>query len=88
MQYQRRLLDDTLDVLFPEISAIALEGAKGVGKTATASQRARTVISLVDPGQRQALAANLDRVVQVPTPVLVDEWQLEPVQVAHIGICD
>ncbi len=78
MQYQRRILDDTLDELFPHVSAIALEGAKGVGKTATASQRARTVISLGDPGQREALAANLDRVIQVPTPVLVDEWQLEP----------
>jgi hypothetical protein len=78
VQYQRRILDDTLDELFPHVSAIALEGAKGVGKTATASQRARTVISLGDPGQREALAANLDRVIQVPTPVLVDEWQLEP----------
>lgn len=78
MQYQRRILDDTLDEIFPHISAIALEGAKGVGKTATASQRAKTIISLSDPGQREALSANLDRVTQVPAPVLVDEWQLEP----------
>jgi hypothetical protein len=49
-----------------------------VGRTATTSLRAWAIISLSDPGQREALAANLDRVVQVPAPVLVDEWQLEP----------
>jgi predicted AAA+ superfamily ATPase len=78
VEYQRRVLDDTLDELFPHIAALALEGAKGVGKTATASQRARTTLSLSDPGQREALAANLERIVQVPAPVLIDEWQLEP----------
>lgn len=78
MAYMRRIIDDTLDSLLPDLAAIALEGAKGVGKTATADQRARTVLSLDDPAQRQALAANLDLVTQVPPPVLVDEWQLEP----------
>ena len=78
MEYRRRVLDDTLDELFPHIAALALEGAKGVGKTATASQRAKTTLSLSDPGQREALTAHLDRVVQVPAPVLIDEWQLQP----------
>ncbi len=78
MEYRRRVLDDTLDELFPHIAALALEGAKGVGKTATASQRAKTTLSLSDPGQREALTANLERVVQVPAPVLIDEWQLQP----------
>ena len=78
MEYRRRVLDDTLDELSPHIAALALEGAKGVGKTATASQRAKTTLSLSDPGQREALTANLDRVVQVPAPVLIDEWQLQP----------
>ncbi|WP_211229566.1 ATP-binding protein [Nakamurella lactea] len=67
-----------LDELFPELAAIALEGAKGVGKTATASQRAATVLSLDRPGQRETLSADLDYVTQVPTPVLIDEWQLVP----------
>ena len=35
MTYRRRIIDDTLDDLFPHLAAIALEGAKGVGKTAT-----------------------------------------------------
>lgn len=78
MSYQRRIIDDTLDALMPDLAAIAVEGAKGVGKTATAGQRASTVLSLDNPAQRQALAANLDLVTQVAPPVLIDEWQLEP----------
>lgn len=77
MAYRRRIIDDTLDELFPHLAAIALEGAKGVGKTATATQRARTAVDLADPVRRQAIAANLDYVVQAPTPILIDEWQLE-----------
>lgn len=78
MVYQRRIVDDLLDDLFPHLAAIALEGAKGVGKTATASQRAKTILPLDRPGQRETLAANLDYITQVPPPVLIDEWQLEP----------
>lgn len=78
MTYQRRIVDSTLDQLFPHLAAIALEGAKGVGKTATASQRAATMFSLNLPGQREALAADLDYITHAPTPVLIDEWQLEP----------
>lgn len=78
MAYRRRIIDDLLDDLFPHLAAIALEGAKGVGKTATASQRARTVLSLDRPGQREVLGADLDYVTQVAAPVLLDEWQLEP----------
>ncbi|MFT3851171.1 MAG: hypothetical protein QM733_00275 [Ilumatobacteraceae bacterium] len=39
--YGRRIVDDVLDELFPHLVAIALEGAKGVGKTATASRARR-----------------------------------------------
>lgn len=78
MAYHRRIIDDALDEFFPHLAAIALEGAKGVGKTATATQRASTTLSLNDPSERAALAGNLDLVTQVPPPVLIDEWQLEP----------
>lgn len=78
MHYQRRILDEALDELFPHLAAIALEGAKGVGKTATATQRARTVLSLNNSNERRAVADNPDLVVQVPPPVLIDEWQLDP----------
>ena len=78
MTYRRRIIDEALNELFPHLAAIALEGAKGVGKTATATQRAATVLSLNNPNEHAALAGNLDLVRQVPPPVLIDEWQLEP----------
>ena len=78
MQYRRRIVDKTLDDLFPHLAAIALEGAKGVGKTATATQRVSTVLSLNNPNERTAVASHLDLVTEVSGPVLIDEWQLEP----------
>lgn len=62
----------------PHLADIALEAAKGVGETAPASQRAATILWLSRPEQRETLAADLDYVVQVQTPVLIDEWQLMP----------
>ena len=78
MDYRRRLVDELLDELFPHLAAIALEGAKGVGKTATATERAATVLALDRPGQRAVVAAEFDVIVEAPPPVLIDEWQLEP----------
>lgn len=78
MPYRRRIIDDALDVLLPDLAAIALEGAKAVGKTATAAQRSRTIIDLSDPAMRQVTEANPDLIIQSTPPVLIDEWQLEP----------
>ena len=76
VDYRRRIVEDVLDELFPHLAAIALEGAKGVGKTAT--QRASTVLSLNNPSERTAVAGHMDLVAEVPGSVLIDEWQLEP----------
>src|SRR3954449_10967713 len=78
VDYQRRVIDDVIDDLFPHLAAIALEGAKGVGKTATASRRSTTTLSLDLPNQREVVGADLDYITQVAPPVLIDEWQLEP----------
>ncbi|MGB4779396.1 ATP-binding protein [Microbacterium sp.] len=78
MDYQQRVIDGILDAAFGEIVAIALEGAKGVGKTATASRRAKTVLSLTDPPTRAIVAGNHDLVAEAEPPVFIDEWQLEP----------
>lgn len=43
MEYERRLIDDSLDELFAQLPAILLDGPKAVGKTRTASQRAATI---------------------------------------------
>jgi predicted AAA+ superfamily ATPase len=76
--YSRRVVDDLLDDLFPDLAAIALEGAKGVGKTATAARRAETVLSMADPRHRASVEANGDLIVDVPPPVFIDEWQIVP----------
>lgn len=76
--YTRRIVDDELDELSRSLAAIALEGAKGVGKTATATQRAQTVHALDDPAQREIAAADPARLVRGAPPILVDEWQYVP----------
>ena len=76
--YRRRLLDDELDELMGGLSAIAIEGPKAVGKTATASQRAQSAHLLDDPDQQAIAAADLDRLLAAPPPVLIDEWQNVP----------
>lgn len=78
MKYRHRVIDDVLDGALPDLVAIALEGAKGVGKTATASRRAATILTLSDPRSRASVAANFDLVADVDPPVFIDEWQLEP----------
>lgn len=76
--YVRRVADDELDELIQALPAIAVEGAKAVGKTATALRRARTVYELDDPEQRAIVEADPDRLLNSPKPVLIDEWQYVP----------
>ncbi|MBB1511069.1 ATP-binding protein [Tessaracoccus sp. MC1627] len=78
MAYERRILDEVLDELFPHLAAISVEGAKGVGKTATGTQRAESVLTLTSPQQRDVVVANPDYITQLPPPLLIDEWQLVP----------
>lgn len=78
MAYTRRIVDDELDGLLAELPAVAIEGPRGVGKTATAEQRARTTFSLDDPAQRAMLEADPRLVLSSAAPVLIDEWQRVP----------
>ncbi len=76
--YRRRIVDDELDELVGALAAIALEGPKGVGKTRTALERARTVHRLDDPAQLAVARADPGRLLDGPAPVLIDEWQRLP----------
>jgi uncharacterized protein len=76
--YRPRVIDSELDELFQGLSAISIDGPKGVGKTATARRRAANVIALDDPEQRELLRADPSRLGRIPGPVLIDEWQREP----------
>ncbi|MGI9016431.1 MAG: ATP-binding protein [Euzebya sp.] len=55
-----------------------LDGAKGVGKTETALQRASTVRRLDDAAQRSIAAADPDLALRGDPPILIDEWQRHP----------
>jgi predicted AAA+ superfamily ATPase len=78
MPYLRRIVDDELNELLPALPALSLEGAKGVGKTETALQRARTVHRLDDPAQQAIAEANPARLLDGEHPILLDEWQRVP----------
>lgn len=78
MTYTRRTIDDELDELFPELAAIAIDGAKGVGKTATASVRANTVFNFDNPALRATIGADPVASLARDRPILFDEWQHVP----------
>jgi predicted AAA+ superfamily ATPase len=76
--YRRRVVDDELDELSTQLPAISIDGPKGVGKTATAVERATTVFALDDPAALELVQADPRRLVAVPGPVVIDEWQRFP----------
>lgn len=77
-RYQRRIVDDELDALIGEgAPAVALVGAKAVGKSATAAERAATVYALDDPAVRALVEAEPGILVGDGS-VLIDEWQQLP----------
>jgi uncharacterized protein len=76
--YRRRVLDDELDALMGGIAAIAIDGAKGVGKTRTAVERAQTSYDLDAPGALAIVRAEPQRLVTGEPPILIDEWQRFP----------
>jgi len=76
--YMPRLVDDELDELLAGLPAIAVEGPRAVGKTATAQRRAATVHRLDEEGERAIAAADPSRLVRGERPILIDEWQRLP----------
>lgn len=51
--YLPRYLDSELEELLSELPALAIDGAKGVGKTETASRHVDVVLELDSPEVRQ-----------------------------------
>lgn len=76
--YLMRVVDAELNELLPALPALALDGAKGVGKTVTARRRAGTVHALDAPGAFELFEADPRRLVAGDPPVLLDEWQRIP----------
>jgi len=76
--YRPRIVDLELDELFAGLPAISIEGAKAVGKTATALRRAASSFRLDDPAERSIVKGDSVRLVEAEKPILIDEWQRMP----------
>lgn len=76
--YLPRIIEEELDELLAELPAIAMQGARGVGKTSTAARRAMTIRRLDDPSQRDITLAGTETVLAGEPPILLDEWQKIP----------
>lgn len=78
MEYLPRTVDQELDELLAIAPAIALDGPKGVGKTATAQRRADRAWLLDDLNQRALLEADPGLEGAPAGTLLIDEWQRLP----------
>jgi len=78
VQYMRRAVDDLLDELLPALPAILLDGPKAVGKTTTASQRAKTVKKLQLKAEVDRASLSPNWLTEGERPILIDEWQKYP----------
>ncbi|MDR0593356.1 MAG: DUF4143 domain-containing protein [Bifidobacteriaceae bacterium] len=76
--YFARVIDSELAELFPHLGAIAIEGAKGVGKTTTAERLAARVLRLDTAPDAALFKADLGLLGRGPFPLLLDEWQRLP----------
>ena len=80
MSYTTRYVDRILDEALPDLPAILLDGPKGVGKTSTATQRAKTIVAVETPAIAARLTEEPTWIIEQEKPVLVDEWhRAEPV---------
>lgn len=78
MAYLPRVVDSELDRLLGDLPAVAIDGPKGVGKTATALRRAARTIRLDRPEELELVRADPSLTVPDTTTLLVDEWQRYP----------
>ncbi len=77
--YKKRIVDKQLNSLLQAVGAVAIEGPRACGKTATARQIAKSEVLLdVDSEARLAAQIEPNLVLEGKTPRLIDEWQLVP----------
>lgn len=78
MPYFPRIVERQLHDLLAEHAAVAIEGARGVGKTTTASEVAATTFELQNEATFERIQDDPDVVLRSPAPVLIDEWPIYP----------
>jgi predicted AAA+ superfamily ATPase len=78
MSYQVRVLDSYLAGMLSALPAVAIDGPKAVGKTATASRLAGSRLDLDQESNVALLREDPSRLSRMARPVLIDEWQYYP----------
>lgn len=81
-KYKKRIADKILQKKLNAKGAVLIEGAKWCGKTTTASQIAKSILSMQNPEEKEQnirlAELSPSRLLQGKTPRLIDEWQLAP----------
>ncbi|GHU64983.1 ATPase AAA [Clostridia bacterium] len=77
-KYKKRILDDKIEKLVGMMPAIAIDGAKAVGKTRTACRIAASTFEFDKPETQTLYNINPKMIVESNTPILLDEWQRVP----------
>lgn len=79
VEYRPRVIDADLADLVQGVPAVAIVGAKAIGKTESARRVARSVLDLADPDRRAIVQASRASALEsAAPPVLIDEWQYDP----------
>ena len=82
MAYLQRVFDSQLKAHLSAMGAVLIEGPKWCGKTTTAAQWARSIISLQDTDHREeylmTAATKPSFLLEGEAPRLIDEWQDAP----------
>lgn len=76
--YKPRILDTVIEEYLDNVAAVAIDGAKAVGKTSTAKRLVKTTIPLDKKAVRELMEAAPDTQLGAPKPILLDEWQRLP----------
>ena len=79
-QYQNRIVDKLLQFKLSSKGAVLIKGAKWCGKTTTAKQFARSIVSMQDQEENNVELATIKPsfLLEGKTPRLIDEWQIVP----------
>ncbi len=82
MRYLPRLIDSELGEGLKMFGAVSIEGPRGVGKTASASRFAKSILSMQDSDRgkdnRGLAGIKPSMLLEGRTPRLIDEWRVVP----------
>lgn len=82
MQYINRIIDKEIKDKLSYIGAVVIKGPKGIGKTTSAKQVAKSILEMQNPDLQDNYIelANVkpSLLLEGEKPRLIDEWQIVP----------